>query len=283
MQAVFYRIQTQGSGGGLAVWLRYLFGFEKVRSIHPASLLEMKVEEILVILSHERKNRGLWRYLSIFLGLDLGVVLPLCMLHWHVTVGIWPFYALMLPLSFFASRKVASQKHQAAAAAISRFDDLRAVGPLAEALEFQHKEVVPFAERALIRLLPRLMASDSSLLNAQQRACLNRALKRKGVHDDMRVAILKAWEQVGDAAAIPFVETVARGESAGGRIPAVAAAARECLPFLVQSTQRRQIGSQLLRPADVNGPSPEVLLRPSMPHASVEPPDQLLRPTNDAD
>ncbi|MCW3051767.1 MAG: hypothetical protein JWN14_937, partial [Chthonomonadales bacterium] len=166
LQTVFYRIQTQGSGGGLAVWLRYLFGYEQRNAIHPDSLLRMEVEEILAILRQERRNRARWRYVSVFFGATLGVILPFCMFRWHAMVGIG-IYSVLLPLSFFVSRKVASKKHQAATATLSRFDDIRAVGPLAEALEFPHHEVQPVSERALIRLLPRLQASDASLLDVQ--------------------------------------------------------------------------------------------------------------------
>lgn len=59
-------------------------------------------------------------------------------------------------------------------------------------------------------------------------------------------------------------------------------AALECLPALRQSIENRHIGSQLLRPADGNRTPSEVLLRPAAPQASSDPPDQLLRSTNDA-
>jgi hypothetical protein len=57
-------------------------------------------------------------------------------------------------------------------------------------------------------------------------------------------------------------------------------AARECLPALRQSLESRQIGSLLLRPAEGPTAQPDTLLRPALPHASVESAEQLLHPTD---
>lgn len=128
----------------------------------------------------------------------------------------------------------------------------------------------------MISLLPRMKASDAALLSPEQRFFLNRALKSKDTA--LTLAILKAWEQVGDASAIGKVEKLAEGRGRGERIPKVVEAAKDCLPALRQSAERQQIGSQLLRPSDGNLTPSDVLLRPAMPHAPTEPSNQLLRP-----
>ena len=163
--------------------------------------------------------------------------------------------------------------------AIVKFGYLQSVGPLAEALEMSDSEVTETAIRALIRLLPRLKASDASLINPHQRSCLNEAL-RWNRDIDLTLAILAAWEQVGDTGAIEDVEGLAAGQGSGGRIPKIKAAAQECLPLLLQSAGRQQNNTQLLRPVDGSIMPKDTLLRPALPQASPIPPDQLLRPTD---
>ena len=92
---------------------------------------------------------------------------------------------------------------------IAVLDDIRAVGPLADALELDAKSIRTVARKALTRLLPRLQASDAHLLNADQRASLHRALKSKD--EEFVIAALKAYEQVGDEKALPYVERLAEG------------------------------------------------------------------------
>ena len=235
-------------------------------------VLQMEIDDVLTVLRKEVQTRAERK--KLFVGIFLSIVLL------FVVIAIFTHHTIMFTnvgtyISFLMIGAAASQKQKAAALAISRFDDVRAIGPLAEALEFNDKEVVPMAEKALIILLPRMKASDTALLNAEQRFCLNRALR--GKNTELTLAILKAWEQVGDAKAIEEVDKLARGR--GGKNPQVVAAAQDCLPFLRQSAERQQIGAQLLRPSDGNLTPSDVLLRPAMPHASTAPSEQLLRPT----
>ncbi len=67
--------------------------------------------------------------------------------------------------------------YRVAVNALASTDDLRAVGPLAEALTLGGSSY-SLAVSALTRLLPRLQPSDGELLNETQRACLHRALKQ---------------------------------------------------------------------------------------------------------
>jgi hypothetical protein len=173
-----------------------------------------------------------------------------------------------------------SEQRKSVALAMARFEDVRAVGALAEALEFNDYQILPIVNRALIRLLPRLQASDAPLLSPHQRACLNRALQGREV--GLILAILKAWEQVGDSKAIPDVQYLAEGRGEGRWYPSVRRAAKECLPALKQSAERQQIGSQLLRASEGDLTSGDALLRPVQAHSPTESPEQLLRPNSDA-
>ncbi|MCW3095244.1 MAG: hypothetical protein JWL77_862 [Chthonomonadaceae bacterium] len=282
--------------------------------------MKMKVDDMLTVLVQESRKRASWKKLSIGAGLSLFALIIAVSIYTQ-DISVHALFASLAPLGLLFAGGTASRKQQAMAMAITQFDDVRAVGPLAEALEFPHEAVVPVAVKALIRLLPRLKASDSSLLNSAQRACLGRALQ--GGNTALTLAILKAWEQVGDADALPEVQRLAEGrdlnaplkEKKGGETqrqvartltaktakrlltlllgeerpgiapedrPVLVAAARECLPLLRQSVNNRQIGSQLLRPSGSSVTSSDVLLRSVEPHASAEPVNQLLLPSDDS-
>jgi hypothetical protein len=240
-------------------------------------LLQIEVDDILVILRKEGRKRA-WRTQ---LGRGVSLILFLAWIVFAISrhsLSFDTFSFLYIPLVLLGISTIASRKQQTAALALSRFDDVRAIGALAEALEFQERDIRPISRRALIRLLPRLQASDAPLLSPAQRAILNRALGYGSAA--LILAILKAWEQVGDAAAISEVQYLAEGHGEGGQIPEVVKAAKACLVALRESVYRRQTSSQLLRPADANLTPTDILLRPATPHASTELADQLLRSTD---
>jgi hypothetical protein len=134
-------------------------------------------------------------------------------------------------------------------------------------------------KRALIRLLPRLQSTDACLLLQRQRKALNQFLQFNESYGgadsyllpDLKIAVLRALEQVGDETVLPTVEKLAK--SAGN--PTVRLAAQECLPFLQQRTEEARVQQTLLR-ASGPGASPEVLLRPTT-HGVETDPQQLLR------
>lgn len=320
IEQVFQQIKAERSQGHFSDYLRYLLTYEERKPVDPTFALQMKFDDMLAVLFQESRKRAWWKRISIGTGLSLLVV----MISRSIYTRDFTFhslFALGVPLSLLFVGTPASRKQQAVVAAITQFDDVRAVGPLAEALDFPGEQIAPIVQKTLIRLLPRLKASHSSLLNSTQRACLSRALQAG--NPALTLAILKAWEQVGDEDAIPEVQRLAEGrdlnaplkEKKGGETqkqlarrlmaktakrlltlligeerPGIApedrsvlvAAARECLPLLRQSVENRQIGSQLLRPSDSSVTSSDVLLRPVGSHSSTEPPNQLLRPSDDS-
>lgn len=243
----------------------------------PARPLPTGVEDLLSMLRKESHNRSLrvrlsrWGSLaSLILGLFIAISRHDS--NWAWVLCIW------IPTCLLMTGTQASPNQQAAALAISRFEDARAVGPLAEAFDFPDRYIRPIARRALLRRLPQMKASDAVFLSAAHHSILNKILRSQDI--ELILAVLKAWEQVGDAGAIPDVQNLAEGRGEVGQLPNVVRAAKECLPFLLQSTQRQQVGSQLLRPANANLTPTDVLLRPVQPHASTDSSEQLLRPTD---
>jgi hypothetical protein len=87
----------------------------------------------------------------------------------------------------------------------------------------------------------------------------------------LKIAALRALEQVGDETALPVVEKLAK--SAGDT--QVRFAAQECLPFLQQRADQVRVEQTLLR-ASGPGSSADVLLRPASNGAEAAP-QQLLR------
>jgi hypothetical protein len=157
---------------------------------------------------------------------------------------------------------------------VAELDDIRSVGPLAEALTLQNAGIQRIAETALIRLLPRLRASDAHLLNTEQRSYLYRALD--GKNDELTLAILQALEQVGDGAAFPYVKRLAEGKGRAARNSHILEAATECLPSLWQRAANERASSELLRAGDQPDTPADILLRPAAGAADTAP-QQLLR------
>ena len=222
IQQAYQQMITKRRRGRLRARVRSLFACQRTKAQDSDPLLQMGFDGVLTVLREESQKRA--KRQRLFVGIFLSIVLL------FVIMAIFTHNTTMLTnlgsyVSFIAMGAAATQQQKTAALAIARFDDVRAVGPLAEALEFKDKHVVPMAEKALISLLPRLKASDAALLSPTQRQCLNRALK--GKNPTLTLAILKAWEQVGDTGAIAEVEKLAQGRGRAGRFPKVVEAAKE--------------------------------------------------------
>lgn len=158
--------------------------------------------------------------------------------------------------------------------------DLRAVGVLVDGLKIAQNQ----ARDVLIPLLPRLQASDAPLLDREQRHILNRFLGHKTFfpnRDNMALvlAILKAYEQVGDEEAIPSVEKLAAGQGYGARSRDIREAAKACLPYLQQRAAQQHARQTLLRASGASGVAGENLLR-AADNVSAADPQQLLRADN---
>jgi hypothetical protein len=119
-----------------------------------------------------------------------------------------------------------SRQARQAANRLSTLEEIGAIGGLVETLSFGHdREIDAPARETLIRLLPRLKASDKSLLTERHivllRATLSaspyatgdlfaRLSRRLDAHARLQIAILKAFEQVGDNQSLPVVSHLAK-------------------------------------------------------------------------
>lgn len=180
----------------------------------------------------------------------------------------------------FASLYEVSQQQKNAAAELAKLRPKRAIGPLADALEYGDKHMRTLVSSALQDILPQIQASDDHLLTIEQRGRLYTVLKRARFKQDvpLMIAILKALEQIGDEKALPTVENLANIEPRNGMERSVKEAARECLPALTERVERQRRAQTLLRPATAPNSPAELLLRPA-PGAAPADPDRLLRPS----
>jgi hypothetical protein len=110
-------------------------------------------------------------------------------------------------------------------------NDVQAIGPLAAALRGTHGAHGAMVRAALARLLDRVTPEEMPVLTLEQRRDLRRApLYEEDV--ELCVAILRAFQVMGDRFERETVRMVADGTQTESRDPAVREAARECLRVL---------------------------------------------------
>ncbi len=171
-----------------------------------------------------------------------------------------------------------------------RIGSVKAIGPLIETFDInisgaQSKQ----RHKALTPLLYKLKASDACLLTPSQYRALHRALEVEyqtlhGTQEglDLKLAMLKALEQVGNESFISIVERLANRKSLTKRQRMIQAAAQECLPYLKLNAGSVTAQRTLLRASTMNDSSTASLLRPAG-YAPDAPVDQLLRPSIETD
>lgn len=203
----------------------------------------------------------------------------------HLSHDTWPeaiVWGLFAAGATQLHRLTLSRQQTEAMKELAKYSDVAGIGKLAEALEWPDEGIKRAAETALIGLLPRVNATDADLLDARQRGCLYRMLKMSNVahHYELILKILKALEQIGDEAAVPYVERLANANMViGVKKGKVRESARECLPALTQRAQENTVRNTLLRASSASEvASADSLLRPAFgtPDAPAE---QLLRPS----
>jgi len=187
-----------------------------------------------------------------------------------LTSGAWldaAGYFLLAALSTQLYRVTMFSKHARLARQLLTEQDVSAIGRLAEAACWPDARVRAAALSSLTRLLPKLKASDAGVLTTAQRGCLHALLNgpTARAHPEVVVALLRALEQVGDLAAVPFVRNLANLSDSSARTVAVRDAAGECLPVLMERARLNTDPQILLRPAEAPGPPEETLLRPVYP------------------
>ena len=147
-----------------------------------------------------------------------------------------------------------------------------AVSPLLSLLESgQKKERWQSAAAALTALLPQMKASDAPLLTPAARQTLHRFVGGNPASlriapscgDTLRIAMLKALEQVGDSSAIPVVERLANAKARTADQIRIRQAAIDCLPLLRANCGEIETARILLRASRPETTEPATLLRPA--------------------
>lgn len=229
-----------------------------------------------------RSQKRLRRWSQVIHAIGMSVFAGFAIASLCGLIGYIPDITLPLILCYTLANicmNMAEKRWGRAAAKMSQFDDLRAIGPLLEALDLRDTAVVDAAETTLLRLLPRLQASDSNAISETQRECLYRRLKIQNAQTEAEFIIvaLKALEQVGDAKALPCVEALT---VSADRMPAavrVREAAAHCLVFLKARAEQKEWSDNLLRAASASSASSDMLLRPVIDDPLADP-QHLLRP-----
>lgn len=186
---------------------------------------------------------------------------PFAPMWWLWVVNVAMFGACMLyPLR-------SAYRRRALAARLAEYEDVRAVGPLADLLTTSDPRLRKTARVGLIRLLPLLTSGDAHWLPPEQRDRLCQVLEDAERQPELAEAILRAFAHVGDGNVLGAVQRVADMRARAARHKLLKATARECLPIL-----RARIGQENAR---------QTLLRPhTSPHGD---PATLLRGTTQAD
>ncbi len=247
------------------------------------------VGPLVALLKAEAERRRRYRPLR-FGFYTTYILLFLAWIQYFTSPVNWALIPVfILLLCGIAWQQAASPAQIEAAQLLAEIDDIRAVGPLAEALEF--RDLARFsgtsraAARALARLLPRLQAGDAGLVNEAQRACLYRALPLSPylIGADLLCAILRAMAQIGDEKALPHVRRLANLRTARTDVDdRIREEARNCLATLLARIEGRRAPQMLLRAMGSAEAMPELLLRPA--GAGPDPaPQQLLRSVSPAE
>lgn len=155
---------------------------------------------------------------------------------------------------------------------IAQHENVAEVGLLAEAFFWGRRDIQKAVTTALLRLLPQMRVENGHWLTERQRECLYAALDNPNV--DLTLALLRAFEQVGDYHALPHVEALAqRTAKTGAREAIIHEAALACLPYLRMEAERARGAQTLLRPSSLADVPADDLVRSANP-----PEDDLLRP-----
>lgn len=246
-------------------------------TIHPVEAVENSPDELLALLQKESENRrnrrrgitwGFGVMAALLLGL-VGTYTALSIYHgdWgrHVSLikDLGPFgsFAAFAGIAF-----AATQAHKQALQSAATFNDVRFVGPLAEALWLDDSGIRAVAEGALISLLPQMSPEDGRTLTPDERGALYRALASKNV--ELVKAALVALEQIGDGSALARVEKLAE------RNNALRDDALRLIPVLQSRAENERAAQVLLRPTSTE--EEPTLLRPAAP-TGAEDPALLLR------
>lgn len=223
-------------------------------------LYELSSEGMAELIAElERMVRNAKRLPWIIAGSIIGHLLVM-MIGCHLLFGRAPSGPVVVGMVVMIAPWVRQfqRGRNGAAGVLSNLEDLRAVGPLAEAMLRVEPVVQRDVGRALKRLLPKLQPGDSGLLGRAGREALHHLLFRE--EEALVRAVIEALGVVGDATSIrPLLElTEAWWLTTNSHVKAEAA---KCAVILEERAKREAQQAVLLRPSA--GAAEEALLRPA--------------------
>jgi hypothetical protein len=183
-----------------------------------------------------------------------------------------------------------SKRARKATKKLASVNDLSAIGSMVDVLIYSDDpRSNTHVKNALIRLLPQLRATDAHLLSSRQMQMLQSILgassftsgdllanpiKKIRMHARLQIAVLKAFEQIGDEAVLSGVQH-ARDHGATREVKRAAA---ECLPYIRQRAELSKASKTLLR-ASSSGAADTCMLVRAVDNPSATSSDEMLRPS----
>ena len=210
-------------------------------------------------------------------GMGLVTLLALFLVVTHKTAAL-PGLSGFAGMAGLIGLAVPSQRYHQLVNALSQLDDVRAVGPLAEALSLQDMTSRMAAARALARLLPKLNLGDGDLLSYGQRAALQKVLNTGAPEkeSELMLVLIDALTRVEDVSALTTMQTLSKRISQTTAERTVTEAAAEAVTLLTEAKHRLETPQTLLR-ASAESTAPAQLLRAAENRGVDIPAEQLLR------
>jgi len=249
---------------------------ELLQTLSQITQKKRRVEETMALLARETEAARIRRIWQI--AWKLLILLGMAALLRSAGPGsVGRIWWLLFPIGRWWVMDNSSQSRVRAAQTLADAWEPRAVGALALALYDNDRTVRSVAANALRKLLPHVRASDAAYIdNRQWSALLATGTQWHGIiHSEtvaMRLALLRALEQIGDERAIPTVTQMMLDDD-----PEVSTQAQVCLSFLEKHQRQTRERSTLLRSA-MQETAPDQLLRAAIGTPAMQtPPEQLLR------
>ncbi len=237
------------------------------------------IEDLVATSERERSNRKYLPLLGVWIAIQSILIAAFPSSPAVYVTYLFSVIAVIVVAARF------SRQYRQSTRVLAQADDVRLVGPLIDRLGPGRKgrSVRRMVRQALTNLLPRLKASDASLLTARQKGRLVRHLAQLALFQrdkEFQIAILRALEQIGGAEALPVVEGMTHRTPRWADQVQVHDAAVECLQYLRQRASEEESHRTLLRSADRDVSDDRMLLHPAGGTPAADP-DVLLRAAQD--
>ena len=187
---------------------------------------------------------------------------------------VFAWFGLTAWLTYSTEQRITRQLVMKLVRLLQRHDVPESAGALIDAMETGDG-----ATPALVALLPRLRRQDAFLLNGRRRAILYREMR--GYNSKLILAILQAFEQVGDDRAIPHVKRLTACPVWLADSERIEADADRCLRILCATAGEWKSRRLLLRTASAPAQIATGLVCPAQAPANV-PSGQLLRAVDES-